>query len=190
MNISLSYSITLTASWVEGDMKNSHLAKRLLCDSLRWNTTSLRSPSHGQTINILLFSGQVAFLYMEMAKWSAISLTGIITVQPYSKCGQENYDRDDIFSRLIFLIPLNRWLQGGHSSRGYLQVQHILCPFSQKVMDAVICSLHTRHCSCSISSAMLEAGISISTVSAIPSSPVTHMNQNSFEDIIICRTQF
>jgi hypothetical protein len=92
---------------VEEDMKNSHSAKLLLYHSFQWNTTSLRSPSLGQTIDISLSRGQVAFLYTQMAKWSAISSTGTITVQPHSKCGQEKFDQDDIFSKLIFLIPLN-----------------------------------------------------------------------------------
>ena len=78
-------------------MKNSNSTKRLLCDSLQWNITSLRSSSNGQTIDIVLFRGQVGFLYMQMAKWSAISSTGTITVQPHSKCGQENHEQDDIF---------------------------------------------------------------------------------------------
>jgi len=117
INIPLSYSITLTASWVEGDMKNSDIAKRLLCDSLQWNTTSLWSPSHGQRIGIVLFGRQVVFLYTQIAKWSAISSTGTITAKPHSKCGQENYDQDDIFSRLAFVISLSWCLQVGHSSR-------------------------------------------------------------------------
>jgi hypothetical protein len=91
---------------VEEDMKNLHSAKRLLCDSLQCNAKSLSGPSHGQTIDIVLFRGQVAFLYKHMAKWSAISSTGTVTGQPHSKCGQEKFDQDDIFSRLIFLIPL------------------------------------------------------------------------------------
>ena len=84
MNITLSYSITLTASSVEENMKNSHSAKRLLCDSLQWNTTSLRSPSHGQTIDIVFFfRGQIVFFYTQIAKLSAISSTGTVTGKPY-----------------------------------------------------------------------------------------------------------
>ena len=144
-------------------MKKSHSAKCLLCDSLQCNITSLRSPSNGQTIDIVLFRGQVGFLYMQVAKLSAISSTRTITVQPHSKCGQENHDQDDIFSRLIFLMPLNLRRQVGHSSTDSLQVQHTLCPFSQNVMDAVIRSLQRGHCSCSISSAVFDTGIRIST---------------------------
>ena len=70
-----------------------------------------------------------SFFYTQMAKWSAISSTGTITAKPHSKCGQENYDQDDIFARLIFFISLNWRLQFGHSSRDSLQVQHTLCPF-------------------------------------------------------------
>ena len=109
---------------------------------------------------------------------------------PYDKCGQEKFDQDDIFARLICLIPLNWWLQFGHSSRDSLQVQQTLSPFSQKVMGAVIRSLHTGHCTSSISSMMLEADIRISTFSAVPAGSVTHTNQNSFGDFLFAAHKF
>jgi hypothetical protein len=54
-----------------------------------------------------LSSGQVAFLYVHVAKWSAINSAGRIAGQPNSLYGQEKFDQFDIFSRLMFLIPLN-----------------------------------------------------------------------------------
>jgi hypothetical protein len=127
---------------------------------------------------------------MQMAKWSAISSTGTITGQPHSKHGQEKFDHDDNFFKIDISYSTELMTASWTLVQRFFAGTTHIVPFCIKSDGRRHSIFAQGHCSCSISSAMLEAGIRISTFSAIPADPVTHMNQNIFgyTRILICRT--
>ena len=185
----MSYSITLTASSVEENMKNSHSTKRLLCDSWQWNTTSLRSPSHGQTIDIVFFSEDKLFSFIrrllngQPLVQQGLSLENHIMMRPGEVWRRWCFLKIDISYSTELMTAI--WTLVQRISAG---TTHIVSSFTKSYVRHH--SVFTQgHCSCSISFAMLEASIRISTFSVVPAGPVTDMNYNNFGNILICRTQ-